>query len=157
MVQQPGPGNSLGLMKLDMPNPHAIFFHDTPAKALFARDSRAASHGCIRVRGRELAMTMLLGNADSREELPRDPAGGFRDHRPGKYTRYPMEKQWPAYITYFTYGLDVNGELRKFDDIYGRDAPVLAALDAPRQRDRARNERGGGGDRRRPPDHLKAS
>ena len=56
----------------------------------------------------------------------------------GKYTRYPMEKQWPAYITYFTYGLDVNGELRQFDDIYGRDAPVLAELDAPRQRDRAR-------------------
>jgi hypothetical protein len=34
--------------------------------------------------------------------------------------------------------VDVNGELRRFDDIYGRDAPVLAALDAPRQRERAR-------------------
>ena len=140
VVQQPGPGNSLGLMKLDMPNPHAIFFHDTPAKALFARDSRALSHGCIRVQGaRELAMTMaMLGNADSREELPAIQQEVSEITASGKYTRYPMEKQWPAYITYFTYGLDVNGELRKFDDIYGRDAPVLAALDAPRQRDRAR-------------------
>ncbi|MEC8772162.1 MAG: L,D-transpeptidase family protein [Pseudomonadota bacterium] len=140
VVQQPGPGNSLGLMKLDMPNPHAIFFHDTPAKALFARDSRALSHGCIRVQGaRELAMTMaMLGNADSREELPAIQQEVSEITASGKYTRYPMEKQWPAYITYFTYGLDVNGELRQFDDIYGRDAPVLAALDAPRQRDRAR-------------------
>lgn len=140
VVQQPGPGNSLGLMKLDMPNPHAIFFHDTPAKALFARDDRALSHGCIRVQGaRELAMTMaMLGNADSREELPAIQQEVSEITASGKYTRYAMEKQWPAYITYFTYGVDVNGELRRFDDIYDRDAPVLAALDAPRQRERAR-------------------
>ncbi|WP_421989719.1 L,D-transpeptidase family protein [Qipengyuania sp.] len=140
VVQQPGPGNSLGLMKLDMPNPHAIFFHDTPAKALFARDNRALSHGCIRVQGaRELAMTMaMLGNASSREELPAIQQEVSEITASGIYTRYPMEKQWPAYITYFTYGVDVNGELREFDDIYGRDAPVLAALNAPRQRERAR-------------------
>ena len=140
VVQQPGPGNSLGLMKLDMPNPHAIFFHDTPAKSLFARDVRALSHGCIRVQGaRELAMTMaMLGNAESREDLPAIQQEVSEITASGKYTRYPMEKQWPAYITYFTYGVDVNGELRQFDDIYGRDAPVLAALDAPRQDDRAR-------------------
>ena len=140
VVQQPGPGNSLGLMKLDMPNPHAIFFHDTPAKALFARDNRALSHGCIRVQGaRELAMTMaMLGNATSREDLPAIQQEVSEITASGKYTRYPMQKQWPAYITYFTYGVDVNGELRSFEDIYGRDAPVLAALDAPRQRERAR-------------------
>src|SRR5690606_8155613 len=32
VVQQPGPNNSLGLLKRDMPNPHAIFFHDTPSR-----------------------------------------------------------------------------------------------------------------------------
>jgi len=30
VVQQPGPTNSLGVLKLDMPNPHSIFLHDTP-------------------------------------------------------------------------------------------------------------------------------
>ena len=140
VVQQPGPGNSLGLMKLDMPNEHAIFLHDTPAKALFARDDRALSHGCIRVQGaRELAMTMsMLGNAKSREDLPAIQEEVSAITASGEYTRYPMAKQWPVYITYFTYGVDVNGNLTKFDDIYGRDAPVLAALDAPRQRERAR-------------------
>lgn len=140
VVQQPGPGNSLGLMKLDMPNEHAIFLHDTPAKALFARDERALSHGCIRVQGaRELAMTMsMLGNANSREDLPAIQEEVSAISASGEYTRYPMAKQWPVYITYFTYGVDVNGNLTKFDDIYGRDAPVLAALDAPRQRERAR-------------------
>ena len=84
-------------------------------------------------------MTMaMLGNAESREDLPAIQQEVSEITASGKYTRYPMEKQWPAYITYFTYGVDVNGELRQFDDIYGRDAPVLAALDAPRQDDRAR-------------------
>ena len=140
VVQQPGPGNSLGLMKLDMPNEHAIFLHDTPAKALFNQDDRALSHGCIRVQGaRELAMTMsMLGNAKSREDLPKIQQEVSEITASREYTRYPMAKQWPAYITYFTYGVDVNGNLRKFADIYDRDAPVLAALDAPRQRNRAR-------------------
>ena len=140
VVQQPGPGNSLGLMKLDMPNEHAIFLHDTPAKALFARADRALSHGCIRVEGaRELAMTMaMLGNADSREDIPAIQAEVAEITAGREYTRYPMTKQWPVYITYFTYGVDVEGKLTQFADIYGRDAPVLAALDAPRQSNRAR-------------------
>ncbi|UYH54841.1 L,D-transpeptidase family protein [Qipengyuania sp. SS22] len=140
VVQQPGAGNSLGLMKLDMPNEHAIFLHDTPAKSLFNQDNRALSHGCIRVQGaRELAMTMaMLGNADTREDLPVIQQEVSEITASGTYTRYAMEKQWPVYITYFTYGVDVKGNLTKFADIYDRDAPVLAALDAPRERDRAR-------------------
>lgn len=140
VVQQPGPTNSLGLMKLDMPNEHAIFLHDTPAKALFNQDDRALSHGCIRVQGaRELAMTMsMLGNARSREDLPAIQQEVSEITASREYTRYPMAKQWPVYITYFTYGVDVEGKLTKFADIYDRDAPVLAALDAPRQRERAR-------------------
>ena len=48
-VQQPGPKNSLGLVKLDLKNDQAIYLHDTPAKALFALDQRHRSHGCVRV------------------------------------------------------------------------------------------------------------
>jgi murein L,D-transpeptidase YcbB/YkuD len=123
-----------------MPNEHAIFLHDTPSRHLFAQDNRALSHGCIRVQGaRELAMTMsMLGNAKSKEDLPRIQEEVSEITQSGEYTRYAMERQWPVYITYFTMGVDVNGNLTKFADIYGRDAPVLAALDAPRQRDRAR-------------------
>ena len=132
VVQAPGPGNSLGMMKLDMPNPHAIFLHDTPAKALFNSDDRARSHGCIRVeRALELAMTVaILGGGASRDEA-------VSISQSGDYTRVPVERTMPVYITYFTYGVDVDGNLRSFEDIYGRDAPVLAALDAPRVGNRA--------------------
>ncbi len=140
VVQQPGPQNSLGLMKLDMPNEHAIFLHDTPARGLFAQDNRALSHGCVRVENaRELAMTMsMLGNMKTKEDIPAIQAEVQGITAGGKYTRYPLTNQWPVYLTYFTMASDVDGKLTSFADIYGRDAPVLASFDKPREANRAR-------------------
>ena len=133
VVQQPGPGNSLGMMKLDMPNPHAIFLHDTPSRGLFNSENRALSHGCVRVENAlVLAMTItILGQGASRDEA-------VEISKSGKYTRVPVVKTMPVYITYFTMGRDIEGNLRSFSDIYGRDAPVLASFDAPRVGNRAR-------------------
>jgi len=132
VVQQPGPGNSLGRMKLEMPNPHAIFFHDTPSRQLFDKDVRALSHGCIRTeRAMELAITMaILGQGASKDEAVEIATSG-------EYTKVPIKKEMAAYITYFTMATDINGEMRTFEDIYGRDAPVLASLDKPRVDDRS--------------------
>ncbi|WP_293400862.1 L,D-transpeptidase family protein [Phenylobacterium sp.] len=49
IVQSSGPANSLGLVKFDMANEHAIYLHDTPAKQLFGEVQRQRSHGCVRV------------------------------------------------------------------------------------------------------------
>ncbi|MCL4671480.1 MAG: L,D-transpeptidase family protein [Sphingomonadaceae bacterium] len=133
VVQQPGPGNSLGFMKLDMPNRHAIFLHDTPNRNLFAAANRALSHGCVRTeRASELAITLAILQAG----LTADE--GVAKLKSGKYTRVPFTKKMPVYITYFTYGTDIDGKLRGFGDIYERDAPVLASLDAPRVANRPR-------------------
>ncbi len=132
VVQQPGPGNSLGRMKLEMPNRHAIFFHDTPSRHLFEKAGRALSHGCIRTeKALELAITMaILGKGASKEEA-------IEIATSGKYTKVMNERELPAYITYFTMASDINGEMKTFKDIYGRDAPVLASLDKPRVKDRS--------------------
>ncbi len=132
VVQQPGPGNSLGLMKLEMPNEHAIFFHDTPSRHLFANAERALSHGCVRTeRALELAMTMaILGRGATKDEA-------VAIANSGKYTKVMLERKWPAYITYFTMASDINGQMATFKDIYGRDAKVLASLDKPRVRNRS--------------------
>ena len=47
--QDPGPWNALGLIRLDMPNAHAVYMHDTPMKDLFDQRQRAMSAGCVRV------------------------------------------------------------------------------------------------------------
>ena len=133
VVQQPGPTNSLGRMKLEMPNAHAIFLHDTPSRHLFGNEMRALSHGCIRTeRALELAITMaILGRGASKEEAVEIATSG-------KYTLVPIERRMPVYITYFTMASDINGELATFKDIYDRDTPVLASLDQPRVQNRAR-------------------
>ncbi|MEM6477101.1 MAG: L,D-transpeptidase family protein, partial [Pseudomonadota bacterium] len=132
VVQQPGPTNSLGRMKLEMPNRHAIFFHDTPSRGLFNSTNRALSHGCIRTeRALELAITMaILGKGATRDEA-------IAIATSGEYTKVMIEKKMPAYITYFTMGTDVKGNMRTFKDIYGRDKPVLASFDKPRVKNRA--------------------
>ena len=127
VVQQPGDNNALGRMKIDMPNPHAIYLHDTPAKALFNTPVRAYSHGCIRTeRAVELGMTMAILGADL------TPEQAVEHNLSGKYTKVEMKRTFPVYITYKTMGLNIDGQLSTFADIYGRDAPVLASFNAPR-------------------------
>lgn len=53
IVQGAGPSNSLGVVKFDMANEHAIYLHDTPAKQLFNEVQRHRSHGCVRVEDAE--------------------------------------------------------------------------------------------------------
>ncbi len=128
VVQQPGARNALGYMKLDMPNEHAIFVHDTPSRGLFGSAYRALSHGCIRTeKAIQLGMTMaILGSGKSTDEL-------VAIIKSGEYTRVPMTKTFPIYITYFTMATDINGKMGTFADLYSRDAPVLAAFAAPRK------------------------
>ncbi len=127
VVQQPGPNNSLGLMKIDMPNPHAIYLHDTPNRNLFSAPNRALSHGCVRTeRAQELGMTMAILGAD----MTPDKAVELADS--GKYNKVTMTKTFPVYITYFTVGQDITGKLTSFADIYGRDAAVLTSFTRPR-------------------------
>ncbi|MFX6230734.1 L,D-transpeptidase family protein, partial [Acinetobacter baumannii] len=47
--QDPGVGNSLGRVRIDMPNREAVYMHDTPSRRLFTSDARYFSSGCVRV------------------------------------------------------------------------------------------------------------
>ena len=59
--QRPGPANSLGHYKFDLPNGDGIYLHDTPKKELFAQDNRDLSHGCVRLEDAERLARWLLG------------------------------------------------------------------------------------------------
>jgi len=128
VVQKFGPGNSLGMMKMDMPNPHAIFLHDTPSRSLFERPVRALSHGCIRTdRAVEFAILMSILQADFD---PHEAAGLFKR---GLNDRIPFTQPVQVFINYFTMASSGDGKLNSFADVYGRDAPVIASFAQPRQ------------------------
>lgn len=110
--QLPGPGNALGRMKLIMPNSHAIYLHDTPARHLFDEQARAFSHGCIRVQDAMGFAARLAGV--TRAELETMAADG-------QTRTVPLAQPVPVHITYFTAVPGQDGQLRYLDDIYGRD------------------------------------
>jgi L,D-transpeptidase YcbB len=128
VVQQPGPNAALGQMKIDMPNPDAIFIHDTPGRGLFSNPTpRAYSHGCVRT-DRALELGILLGILQSGREAE-DLAAVIKL---GKTQKVPFKEPIQVAITYFTFGTGMDGKVQAFADIYGRDAPILASLDKPR-------------------------
>ncbi|MGL4637040.1 MAG: L,D-transpeptidase family protein [Beijerinckiaceae bacterium] len=130
--QDPGTGNSLGQIKIDMPNHLAVYMHDTPSKGLFAADNRFHSSGCVRVDGvRDLA-TWLLASGNNWDRNATDEAiaeGERRDVR--------LSRAVPVAWTYYTgYGMP-DGTAHFRTDIYDLDSKgggqPIAIRSAPRQ------------------------
>lgn len=125
MKQAPSNSNALGLVKFMFPNRHNIYLHDTPAKNLFARETRAYSHGCIRLaQPFDFAYTLLARQTD-------DPKGVFhRVLKTGRETQIDLEQNIPVHIIYRTALTTPRGQLEFRRDVYGRDAKIWNALDA---------------------------
>ena len=70
--QRPGPANSLGHFKFDLPNGDGIYLHDTPNKELFAQDERSLSHGCVRLEDAPRLARWLLGKDPPAASLPEE-------------------------------------------------------------------------------------
>jgi murein L,D-transpeptidase YcbB/YkuD len=121
--QKPGANNSLGLVKFIFPNSNDIYMHDTPAKTLFSQESRAFSHGCIRVgKPRDLAIAIL------KDDPSWTPEKIDRAMHAGKENTVVLKSKIPVYIGYFTAWVNAGGEINFYDDIYGRDERLAELL-----------------------------
>lgn len=115
--QDPGPGNALGQVKFVFPNPHDVYLHDTPDRALFQRGHRAFSSGCIRVEGAlDLAERLLAGRPDWTPARIREVAEGDTE------TWVELAPPVPIRLVYWTAWVDAEGVLHLNDDLYGLDA-----------------------------------
>lgn len=124
IVQQPGPKNSLGLVKFDMQNEHQIYLHDTPAKQLFGEVQRQRSHGCVRVEDALGFAAMLAKDEGITAEWEKARATG-------KESFVPLPKPIPVRLTYQTVLFDEAGEPVIRADPYGWNDAVSAALGFP--------------------------
>ena len=70
--QRPGPANSLGRFKFDLPDGDGIYLHDTPKKELFAQDQRNLSHGCVRLEDAPRLARWLLGKDPPEASAPEE-------------------------------------------------------------------------------------
>jgi murein L,D-transpeptidase YcbB/YkuD len=125
--QDAGPGNSLGRLVIRFPNDYAVYMHDTPHQELFANARRSFSSGCIRVeRPRELAELLL----DDPQHWNRAGIDGAIDTLTTQTVM--LRKPVTLLLAYWTVDLREDGRVGFRPDVYGRDAPLLAALERPR-------------------------
>jgi murein L,D-transpeptidase YcbB/YkuD len=112
--QLPGEDNALGRIAFMFPNDHAVYLHDTPARELFDEETRAFSHGCIRVEDPLSLAELVLGGESAGWTAERIEAA-FGDKERTVFLPRPL----PVHIEYFTEFVDESGELQQRPDVYG--------------------------------------
>ncbi|SOE23000.1 L,D-transpeptidase catalytic domain [Spirosomataceae bacterium TFI 002] len=115
--QGTGCDNSLGLLKINIQNPHSIYMHDTPHttynKGLFDREKRFFSHGCIRLE-KPLELANWLDPKTTIDQGLMDKC--LLNQKPEVVF---LKQKVPVFLMYFTEYYDENGEYVELDDVYG--------------------------------------
>ncbi|MEX0591535.1 MAG: L,D-transpeptidase family protein [Xanthobacteraceae bacterium] len=124
--QDPGELNSMGTIRVNMPNSHSVYMHDTPSKNLFGEDQRFHSSGCVRVQNIRDFVVWLLKNTPS---MPRGQVDSLV--KSGERYDAKLAKPVPVYWVYITAWANPDGVVQFRDDVYGHDGlgirPVAVA------------------------------
>lgn len=119
--QDPGPHNSLGQIKFEFANPHLVYLHDTPSKALFDAERRLFSSGCVRLED----PFEFLEALEKLDPSLQQAASRIEDAlESGRTTVINLKTPIPIQLTYITAWVDKEDVLHFWDDVYGRD-PAL--------------------------------
>ncbi|WP_336488496.1 L,D-transpeptidase family protein [Methylobacterium nigriterrae] len=119
--------NSMGIVRINIPNPYGVFMHDTNTKGVFGDDFRFISSGCVRVQNVREYITWLLkdtpgwGRAEVEQAI-----------ESGKRVDATLSTPVPVYWTYITAWATPDGLVQFRDDIYKRDGVnVPSTVSAP--------------------------
>lgn len=118
--QREGKENALGIIKFVFDNPYAVYLHDTNAKRLFKNQTRAYSHGCIRLEKAVEFAHYIIG--DKRTTLTDHHLD--RHLKVKKRVTVSLFKEVPIHIRYFTAEVK-NGSLVFYNDLYKTDAKLI--------------------------------
>jgi murein L,D-transpeptidase YcbB/YkuD len=143
LLQDSGAGNSLGSIRINMPNKLAVYMHDTPSKRLFGADYRFLSHGCVRVQGVYDYAQWLLEGTSGGPTGPWDKAAMQEKVKEGAPYEIRLAHPTPVIWVYLTGWSNSGAGPANFrDDVYGLDtvgdaqasvapAPPLSAAPPP--------------------------
>jgi murein L,D-transpeptidase YcbB/YkuD len=111
--QLPGPWNSMGEMKFEMPNDYGIYLHDSPHKELFDDKDRHLSNGCVRLQDYRRFASWVFG-------LPPVPNSPVEEV-------FQLPRPVSIYLTYLTVAAGPNGVIFR-PDPYGLDTLAMPQM-----------------------------
>ena len=119
--------NSMGVVRINIPNPHGVFMHDTNSRGVFGDDFRFISSGCVRVQNVREYITWLLKDTPGWDRQKVEEA-----IESGKRIDANIAQPVPVYWTYITAWSTPDGIVQFRDDIYKRDGVnVPSTIGAP--------------------------
>jgi L,D-transpeptidase YcbB len=121
-VQSPGNNNALGNVKINFPNNHSVYLHDTNHRELFVKNFRSLSSGCVRVENPLLLAEYLLYNKEGNYNAAKIDSIIFQK----KTTYVKMDEEINVHILYFTAWAENGFQFR--EDIYGYDPELYLRL-----------------------------
>ncbi len=124
--QDPGTENSMGTVRINMPNPNSTYMHDTPFKNLFGQDFRFHSSGCVRIQNIREILVWL-----AKETPGWDRAQIEQAQRSGQRLDVKLAKPVPVYWVYITAWAAPDGTVQFRPDIYNNDGIGQLAGGAP--------------------------
>jgi len=114
--QDPGELNSMGTIRVNMPNSEAVYMHDTPSKNLFGEDQRFHSSGCVRVQNIRDFVVWLLKDTPNMTRHQVDAL-----IKSGERVDAKLARPVPVYWVYITAWANPDGVVQFRDDVYGQD------------------------------------
>jgi hypothetical protein len=128
VVQQPGPKNSLGIIKFEFHNKYSVYIHDTPSKNFFRSDVRSYSHGCMRCENPVDLGKIILTN-DSLRRKANPMVADSLDTLLFRAQNFPIKllDPVPVFVEYRTVCADKE-KMTFYVDIYGRDEEYLKSF-----------------------------
>jgi len=114
--QDPGARNSMGNVKINFHNMHAVYLHDTPEQGLFSENARFHSSGCVRVSDVAEFVSWIL--RDTGYDII-DVNTAFAS---GERLDVNVSNPVPIFMTYFTAWANRSGVVSFRDDVYEFDA-----------------------------------
>ena len=141
IVQNGGPGNSLGRIVFRFQNSFSVYLHHTSSPWHFQSTNRAVSHGCVRVeKPYELAVFLMKEKdetlaqkikysmtytAKKDSEGKPDPSSVAKDSLVSTVSVVPPV---PVFLSYYTLYPDSGGNLVSYPDVYGYDKRIIEQL-----------------------------
>ena len=123
-LQQASEQSALGKFKFDFPNDFAVYLHDTPARAGFAKFDRLASHGCVRLEKPAELAKLLMATTPDWQPPAIDAAVDA-----GKTVRAQMAEPVTVYLLYWSAFADSKGMVGFRDDPYGWDGKLASTVE----------------------------